>query len=216
MTDLELLNILYDFLIMDDPLKKADIIIGFGSMDLHTPVIVSKLFLEGWAPYILFSGGVGKITKNYFYKSEAEIYRDIAIKNGVPKSKIIIENQSTNSGENFTFSKQILSECGLNIKDAIIVHKPNIQRRVYTALKKQWTEINPIIPSWNMNLDEYLKISVRPDRSLHHIFCNMVGDLQRLWKHADSGFQIPANIPENVISAYNELVKRGYDKQLII
>lgn len=214
-TDIDLLQILYDYLSMNDVPKKSDIIIGFGSMDLHTPVIASKFFNDGFANLILFTGGVGKFTKNVFKKSEAEKYKDIAIENGVPANKIIIENKSTNTGENILFSKKLLQTNGISIKNIIAIQKPNMQRRLYAALQKQWPEIKSIIPSWNMTLNEYLNISIRPDRPLHHVICNMVGDLQRIWKHAESGFQIPQNIPDNVMFAFNELVKRGYDKQLI-
>ena len=43
----------------------------------------------------------------------------------------------------------------------------------------------------------------------------MVGDLQRIKVYADKGFQIPQEIPDDVLSAYEELVRAGYDRHLI-
>jgi len=43
----------------------------------------------------------------------------------------------------------------------------------------------------------------------------MVGDLQRIKYYPEKGFQIYQEIPEEVWKAYEELVKMGFDKQLI-
>jgi hypothetical protein len=43
----------------------------------------------------------------------------------------------------------------------------------------------------------------------------MVGDLQRIDLYGKNGFQIPQDIPENVMKAYKRLVENGFDKQLI-
>lgn len=40
----------------------------------------------------------------------------------------------------------------------------------------------------------------------------LVGDVQRMKIFAENGWQIPMEIPQDVWSAYEELVKRGYDK----
>ena len=42
----------------------------------------------------------------------------------------------------------------------------------------------------------------------------MVGDLQRIKVYAETGFQIPQEIPADVWSAYDELVALGYDQRL--
>ena len=43
----------------------------------------------------------------------------------------------------------------------------------------------------------------------------MVGDLQRIREYPAKGFQIPQDIPDDVWSAFEELVSAGYDKYLI-
>ena len=70
----------------------------------------AELFLQGYAPFVIFSGGLGKQTKYMWTMSEAELFADVAIKMGVPSEKIIIENKSTNTGENVLFTKKVLQE----------------------------------------------------------------------------------------------------------
>jgi len=43
----------------------------------------------------------------------------------------------------------------------------------------------------------------------------MVGDLQRIDLYGKNSFQIPQDIPENVMEAYKRLVDNGFDRQLI-
>ena len=43
----------------------------------------------------------------------------------------------------------------------------------------------------------------------------MVGDLQRILIYPARGFQIPQDVPEDVLDAYRQLVTAGYDKYLV-
>ena len=43
----------------------------------------------------------------------------------------------------------------------------------------------------------------------------MVGDLQRIKLYPEKGFQIHQEIPRDVWSAYEELVKAGYNQRLV-
>ena len=99
---------IWDYHHMNHQLKKADCIFVLGSLDTRVAEYAADLFLQGLAPYIIFSGGLGSLTTNIFKKPEAEIFADIAITKGVPEDKIIIENKSTNTGENVLFTREIL------------------------------------------------------------------------------------------------------------
>lgn len=96
----ELAKIVWDYHHMGHQLRKADCILVLGSNDTRVAERGAEIFLSGYAPLIIFSGGVGKLTKDLFKKSEAEVFADIAIGMGVPKDKILIEPDSTNTGEN--------------------------------------------------------------------------------------------------------------------
>lgn len=43
----------------------------------------------------------------------------------------------------------------------------------------------------------------------------LVGDIQRMELFYQKGWQIKMKIPQNVIEAYQELIKKGYDKYVL-
>jgi uncharacterized SAM-binding protein YcdF (DUF218 family) len=100
----KLAQILWDYNLMHHQLKNSDCILVLGSHDLRVAHRAVDVFLEGFAPYIIFSGGLGRLTKGTFTQPAADLFADIARKRDVPEDKILIENQSTNTGENILFN----------------------------------------------------------------------------------------------------------------
>lgn len=209
---IDYVRILWDFLIYEDELEKADVIICFGSNDMTLAERASRLFLDGMAPYLLFSGGLGKGTEGVWAKTEAETFRDIAIKLGVDESRIIVENRSANTGENINFSKQLLKEKGIAANRAIVVHKPFMGRRVYAALRKQWPELDAMIVPYYGEMEAYLEQMKALGVDENFLFCTIAGDFQRMDVFAKQGYQIPQDIPPGATKAYEELCKLGYTK----
>ena len=80
-------------------LTAADVILVLCSHDTAVAERAAQLFLEGWAPLLIFSGGLGSITKRLWSEPEADQFAKVAVRLGVPPSSILIENQSTNTGE---------------------------------------------------------------------------------------------------------------------
>lgn len=202
---------IWDYHHMNHQLKKADCIFVLGSLDTRVAEYAADLFLQGLAPYIIFSGGLGSLTTNIFKKPEAQIFADIAITKGVPEDKIIIENKSTNTGENVLFTKEILKQRGLDLHSFILVQKPYMERRTYATFKKIWPEKEFIVTSPQINFEDY------PNNEISNkmVINIMVGDLQRIKVYPERGFQISQEIPKNVWEAYEKLVKCGFISHLI-
>ena len=207
----KLAKVIWDYLHLNHQLKKADCIFVLGSNDTRVAKYAADLFLQGYAPYIIFSGGLGRLTKDIFQKPEADIFADIAVKRGVPPAKILIENKSTNTGENIEFTKKLLDEKGLDFNSFILVQKPYMERRTYATFKRLWPEKEFIVTSPQISFEEY------PNQQLSRDFIIniMVGDLQRIKIYPERGFQIYQEIPEKVWEAYEKLVEFGYTKHLI-
>ncbi|MCX7711675.1 MAG: YdcF family protein, partial [Clostridia bacterium] len=72
-------RIVWDYMKMNHPLEKADCIIVLGSHDTRVAKRGAEIFLQGWAPYILFSGYLGALTLGKWDRPEADIFADIAI-----------------------------------------------------------------------------------------------------------------------------------------
>lgn len=207
----ELAKILWDFNALYQPIKKADCILVMGSHDIRVAHYGAELFLQGFAPVIVFSGDVGMLTDGLWDKSEAEIFAEEAIRLGVPPDKILIENKSTNTGQNIILTKQLLADKKIDVRSIIVVQKPYMQRRAYATMKKLWPEVVSTITAPKISYEEYPNKLI----SKELLFNIIVGDTQRIKAYAEKGFQIPQKIPNEVWKAFRELVKRGYTKHLI-
>src|SRR6185295_2000443 len=126
--------------LMNHQLEKADAILVLCSHDKRVAERGAELFLEDWAPLLIFSGGLGSITSEMWTEPEADQFANVAIDLGVAREKILIENKSTNTGENILFTKRLLAEKKLDPEKFILVQKPYMERRAYATFRKFWPE----------------------------------------------------------------------------
>ena len=200
---------------MKHQLERADAILVLCSHDKKVAETGAQLFLAGWAPLLIFAGGLGSVTREMWTEPEADQFADIAIGMGVPTDKILIENKSTNTGENILFTKQLLAKKQIDPQRFILVQKPYMERRSFATFRKVWPEKDVIVTSPKVSFDEYLSGYANEDLSQDDVISIMVGDLQRIKLYPIRGFQIHQEIPSDVWSAYEELVKAGYDQRLV-
>jgi len=206
---------IWDYHHLDHQLSPSDAILVLCSHDTAVAACGAELFLRGWAPLLIFAGGLGAITRRLWREPEADQFARIAVGMGVPEDRILIENRSTNTGENVLFTKRLLAEKGLDPQTFIVVQKPYMERRSYATFSKVWPEKQVRVTSPRLSLDEYLRACSHGALSQADVISIMVGDLQRIRLYPDKGFQIPQEIPDDVWRAYEELVAAGYDRYLV-
>lgn len=202
---------LWDYHHMDHALEKADCILVLGSHDTRVAERAAELYLEGWAPMIIFSGGLGNFTKDMWTETEADLFAGIAKKMGIPGENILIENKSTNTGENIRFTQQLLAQKDLDMKTFIVVQKPYMERRSYATFKKHWPDKKLIVTSPQISFEGYPTEEIPMERVINI----MAGDLQRIKFYPEKGFQIFQKIPPDVWHAYEQLIEKGFDKHLM-
>jgi uncharacterized SAM-binding protein YcdF (DUF218 family) len=212
---LSLAQAIWDYHKLNQQLEKADAILVLCSHDERVAERGAELFKEGWAPSLIFSGGAGSITRQLWSEPEAERFARIAINQGVPAEKILIENQSSNTGENIRFTKQLLEERGLVLQKFIVVQKPYMERRSYATLRKMWPDKEVIVTSPQTTFEEYLRTYSNSALSSTDVISIMVGDLQRIRVYPARGFQIEQHVPDEILDAYEQLVAAGFTKHLI-
>jgi uncharacterized SAM-binding protein YcdF (DUF218 family) len=210
-SDEQLAKILWDYNSLDENPEKADVIFVPCSTDIRVAIRSAELFKKGYAPYILFTGSEGKMSKDLFDKPEAVVFAGVAKKEGVPENVILLETEATNTGENIKFGRKILEECELDIKKILIVQKPYALRRMYATFKKQWPEVDFTLASTNVSYEEYPNEFVNKQLLIE----TLVKTTQRIKEYPSKGFQIEQEIPEDVWNAFEELVHRGYTKHII-
>jgi len=206
---------IWDYHHVNHQLSPSDAILVLCSHDTVVAARGAELFLQGWAPLLIFAGGLGAITRRLWHEPEADQFARIAIDMSVPEERILIENRSTNTGENVLFTKRLLAAKGLDPQTLIVVQKPYMERRSYATFSKVWPEKQVRVTSPRLSLDEYLRKCSHDALSPADVISIMVGDLQRIREYPARGFQIHQEIPDDVWRAYEELVKAGYDKYLL-
>jgi hypothetical protein len=169
----------------------------------------------GLAPFIVVSGGLGKITKNLWKRTEAQKFAEVICSIGVPKEKVLLETQSSNTGENIIFTRDLILSKRIEVDSIIAVNKPYMERRSYAAISKFWSVKKLMVTSPLIEFDEYLDAYTEGEITREEIISIMVGDLQRMKLYAEKGFQVYQDIPENVWSAYDKLVELGFTSHLI-
>lgn len=213
------------------PTVPADAIFCLCSLDLRVAKRAAELFLDGHGRWLIFSGGLGKVTANlplFQDDPEAVVFARIAREMGVPEERIIVESRSTNTGENVRFTHALLGERGLlpdqmdggqneSIRSFVLVQKPYMERRTYATFMKQWPGINSeeeekrfefTVTSPQLDFAEY------PDEhNPRELIINlMVGDLVRIKDYPAKGYQIQQEIPEEVWGAGQRLIAAGFNQ----
>ena len=193
----------------------ADAILVLCSHDVRVADRGAELLLEGRAPLLIFSGGSGAVTRQLWDEPEADRFARQAVALGVHPDRILVENQSTNTGENVRFTRALLADRGLDPSRFLVVQKPYMERRSYATFRKVWPEKEVIVTSPQVGSEEYLRDYSHDSLGPAAVIEIMVGDLQRIRVYPDRGFQISQDIPAHVWSAYEALVEAGFDGRLI-
>ena len=201
----------WDYHHLNHALSPSDCIFVLGSNDIRVAEYAAKLFLEGYAPYIVFSGGEGELTRGMFKGSEAEAFAEVALDMGVPEGAILLEPQSTNTGENVQFTRALLEMKGLEPESFIIVQKPFMERRAYATFQQNWPGKKVTVTSPPIGFDEY------PNETLSYsdVINVMLGDLQRIKVYPSYGYSVEQDIPDEVWQAYKKLVELGFKEHLL-
>lgn len=187
----------------------SDLIFVLGSNDLRVADRAAKLFHQGLARMILFSGGTGRLTEGWT-ETEAERFAARARELGVPGEAILIEKRSTNTGENIRFSRELLLERGLDPKSILAVQKPYMERRVLAAMEVQWPGVSLRVTSPRLSFTDYCTNEI-PERMVIEA---MVGDFQRILDYPALGFASEQVVPPEATRAFERLRQQGFVGQL--
>ncbi|MFI9553161.1 YdcF family protein [Nonomuraea endophytica] len=196
---------------MGHQIRPVDVGVGLGSHDLSVATYAAQLWREAVFPLIVFTGANAPTTKARFPRGEAVHYREFARSLGVPDEAILVEPAATNTAENLTLTRQLLAERDITPRSIMLISRPYQQRRAYATCRKVWPEVEIICGSLPLALDDYVASIGDADRVINML----VGDTQRIEVYAERGFAIPQPMPDDVRSAYERLVERGYSTRLV-
>lgn len=209
--DLQLAKILWDYHCRLDQLPELNnsnkrVIVGLGSYDLRVAEYCAKLYLQGYANRIVFSGKAGNWTVGRWSQTEAEVFAKSAMLLGVPASAIFLEKNASNIGENIKLTKELLmSESANTIDEIILVTKPNTTRRAYATFMVHWSEVNLTVSAPEVGFE-----NLATGHTIKDLIDELVGDTERIINYPTRGYQITQEIPESIMQAYVKLKSAGY------
>ncbi len=151
-------------------IRQVDLLILLGG--ITTPdfaEIAARAYKQGLAHGLMVVGGIGHSTKNLRNniathprygtittagRPEADMICDILVDfHGIERSAIIIENHSTNCGNNASFALESVRNASVIPRHALILQDPIMERRTCEAFLHEWKNettifscFAPIIP----------------------------------------------------------------------
>ena len=159
------------YIFVDDELQKVDAIFLPGGSHPEQPEYAALLYREGYAKWIIPSGGVSVKRDKWpgDYHSDCEFFTDVLLKNGVPASAVIGENKSGHTRDNAFLSRVVIDEKGLEVKTAMIVCKAFHARRCLMLYQMAFPDVSFIvrpIHCYNITKDNWYTTEEGIDRVL--------------------------------------------------
>jgi uncharacterized SAM-binding protein YcdF (DUF218 family) len=115
-----------NFFIIRNPLEKSDAIVVLTGNGLERTRFAIEIYKQGWAPLFVVVGSTGT-------QPSSKMAR-LAIENGIPEEKVIIENKSRNTRQNAESVIRLAQECGW--KKIILITTIHHQLRAYLTMRK--------------------------------------------------------------------------------
>ncbi|TDV61820.1 YdcF family protein [Pseudomonas sp. LP_7_YM] len=199
--------VLWEFLSSGRGHQRSELIVVCGSYDLRVCDYACELLAKGIAEHLLFTGNTGNWTKHLWENTEASIFAQRALKNGVRPEQFSLEDRATNFAENISFARAMFPD----VRSATFLTKPNSTLRVVSTLPIQWPGLEAWVDAPNYSFPEEVSNNV----GVLGVIEEMVGDIQRIMLYPQKGFQIEQVIPKEVEQAWEYLVKQGFDHHLI-
>jgi len=215
-------------------LNKVKLLVLLGNSITYTIKCAVEAYTNGICERILICGGIGhstEILRNTIRlhetytdiavdgQSEADIFQQIINKYyNIPKDKILIENKSTNCGDNSKKAIELLDSLGIDYSSVILVQDPTMQLRTYASFlkyiktKKDILLINfaPFIPVVDDDI-EFINKEVDGIWTIDRYIQLLMGEIPRLkdditgYGPKGKGFIEHVDIPYSVEETYSKL-----------
>ena len=208
------LRVAWDYMRLTHRPERADAILVLGSFDPMAAVHAAALWKADLAPVVVMSGGIahrGGLLDTGWDRTEARVFADAAIGEGVPAQAILLEERAQNTGDNFRFGVPLLEQAGIKPAKLIVVAKPYMTRRGFATGRKLRPEIELLMQSEEIDVVSYFAREPDPERTL----LALVGDLHRIIVYPRLGFQVEQEVPAAVTDALSRLVAAGYGERLV-
>src|SRR5688572_23736307 len=119
----------------------CDAVVVCCSYDLRVCDHACDLIRGGLSRRLVLSGKTGNWTRHLWTQTEAAVFRKRALENGLGEEAILLEDRSTNFGENVAFTRALLPDA----RAITFVTKPAAVLRVKLTAEVQWPGISRFV-----------------------------------------------------------------------
>ena len=166
--DVNAINILSAFLSRRDVRLEgqleADVLVLCGNSVLSTAVLAAYLAARLHEAPVIVTGGIGHATSHLYDsiqrsvlagsitttgRPEAHVLRDVLINLGVTDGHIIMEDVSTNCGENAELSRRTAEQTGKPLGTVLMLQDPTMQLRSHATFTRAWKDTGATILSYS-------------------------------------------------------------------
>lgn len=156
---------------------------------------------------LVISGKYGNWTQHIWEKLEAEVFYERAIDNGINRKQILMEPQATNFGENISYSKLLVPQA----RTVTFVSKPNSLLRVQLTAAANWPDVNALVSCPEIKFPDEVSNII----GVWGVINEMVGDIERIQKYPDLGFQVQHLLPDKIMQNWAYLIDQGFTFHLM-
>ncbi|QAA31843.1 YdcF family protein [Clostridium manihotivorum] len=232
-------------------LEKIDMVILLGNSITYSIEVAKQAFENLSAEYLMIVGGIGHST-SYLYdnitkynrysdiksegRAEADIMKDVLEDvYSVNEKYIIVENQSTNCGDNAEKALNTLRKVKIKPSSVLLIQDPTMQLRSYEAFKKyfegdeliNFINYAPFLPSIKF---EGEKVTFQQDYiegiwGIERYLSLIMGEVPRLrddeagYGPKGKNFIGHVDIPKDVLDAYSRInteIDEHFTRRIIV
>ncbi len=148
-----LLDKIGSFLVVQDKLEKVDFIVVLGGEASGERIYeAARLYKEGFAPYIIISGGpVG------WRLSHAEVMLRQALFLQIPRNKILLQKKGFSTYDEAFYTKELILKNRQSFKSLIVVTSPPHTRRSKLVFQKVFKDLKVKIMVYPVQKSEFKK-----------------------------------------------------------
>jgi uncharacterized SAM-binding protein YcdF (DUF218 family) len=187
--------------------EPCDAVVVCCSYDLRVCDYACALIKQDLAPRLVLTGKSGNWTRHLWNVPEAHIFADRALANGIESSRIYLEEEATNFGENIAFVRRLMPE----LRRVTFVTKPNSILRVVLTVPVQWPGITAFVDSPPFAFPQDVSNVI----GLFGVIHEMVGDIDRTLQYPSRGFQLSHRLPAPILESWNMLIAQGFHHHLL-
>jgi uncharacterized SAM-binding protein YcdF (DUF218 family) len=210
--DLAACEVLWRFNSIEVAIADPDVLLVMGSNDLNVAAHAAQLAHDIPHAVIICSGGLVRrddLLKTGWGEPEAVVFSNALLARGVAPDRILVERWAQNTADNVRLSRTVLQAAGIEVEKLLVVQKPFMCLRALLTARHQWHGIDIGVSHENIAFQRYfLRYG---DTSLIDV---IVGDTQRVISYPGRGFFAAVPVPEEVRTALDRLVARGYTRHM--